>query len=289
MFSTLRTRFGIPGVISVIALVFAMFGGAYAASNSSGGGKATASAKAKKGPQGPRGPKGATGPAGPAGPQGPAGAKGDPGAAGANGSNGAPGQSVTSKAIPTSSATCNHLGGSEFTATTGTTTACNGVKGDPGEPWSAVLPSGESETGVWALPLQWTVRQPDKDGIKQTQFVAFNFPIPLEAKIPGTNMHFVNPAGKEVILGPTFQPEEVTAVNCLGSAADPTASPGHLCVYAAYTDASAIDAGFIDPSNAGFNFPVGSASSAKTGALLQFEREPEKMGKAMGTWAVTAP
>ena len=32
MFSTLRTRFGIPGVISVIALVFAMFGGAYAAS-----------------------------------------------------------------------------------------------------------------------------------------------------------------------------------------------------------------------------------------------------------------
>ena len=48
MFSTLRNRFGIPGVISVIALVFAMFGGAYAASNSSGGGKATASAKAKK-------------------------------------------------------------------------------------------------------------------------------------------------------------------------------------------------------------------------------------------------
>ena len=33
MFSTLRTRFGIPGVISVIALVFAMLGGAYAANN----------------------------------------------------------------------------------------------------------------------------------------------------------------------------------------------------------------------------------------------------------------
>jgi hypothetical protein len=51
MFSTLRNRFGIPGVISVIALVFAMLGGAYAANNSSGGGKATASAKVKKGPR----------------------------------------------------------------------------------------------------------------------------------------------------------------------------------------------------------------------------------------------
>ncbi len=52
MFSTLRTRFGIPGVISVIALVFAMFGGAYAASNSSGGGKATASRQGQAGAAG---------------------------------------------------------------------------------------------------------------------------------------------------------------------------------------------------------------------------------------------
>src|SRR5260221_553574 len=72
MFSPLSNRFGIPGVISVIALVFAMLGGAYAASSNSGGGKASASAKAKKGP---RGPKGATGPAGPAGPPGPASAQ----------------------------------------------------------------------------------------------------------------------------------------------------------------------------------------------------------------------
>ena len=82
MFSTLRNRFGIPGVISVIALVFAMFGGAYAASNSSGGGKATASAKAKKGPKGPKGATGPAGPAGAAGPAGPAGPKGDAGATG---------------------------------------------------------------------------------------------------------------------------------------------------------------------------------------------------------------
>jgi hypothetical protein len=61
MLSPLRNRFGIPGVISVIALVFAMLGGAYAASNSNDDGKATASAK-----KGPRGPRGKPGPPGPA-------------------------------------------------------------------------------------------------------------------------------------------------------------------------------------------------------------------------------
>ncbi|HVY79013.1 MAG TPA: hypothetical protein VG898_10950 [Solirubrobacterales bacterium] len=116
MFSTLRTRFGIPGVISVIALVFAMLGGAYAANNSSSGGKATASAKkakAKKGPRGPRGPKGPKGDTGPAGPQG---AKGDTGAEGKQGPQGA-----------------------------------TGANGATGSPWPAggTLPPGATQTGVW--------------------------------------------------------------------------------------------------------------------------------------------
>jgi hypothetical protein len=149
MFSTLRTRFGIPGVISVIALVFAMFGGAYAASNSSNNGKATASAKAKKGP---RGPKGATGPAGPAGAQGPAGAKGD---AGANGSNGAAGA-------------------------TGPTGA-KGATGAEGSPWTAggTLPAGKTETGTWVANLG--------ENASQTT-VQISFPIPL-ATAPTNHVH----------------------------------------------------------------------------------------------------
>lgn len=87
MFSMFRNRFGIPGVIAVMALVFAMFGGAYAA-NHPRGGKATASAKAKKGP---RGPRGKTGPAGPTGPQGLPGANGKDGATGPPGPPGPPG------------------------------------------------------------------------------------------------------------------------------------------------------------------------------------------------------
>jgi len=80
----LKNRFGIPGVIAVAALVFAMIGGAYAATNSGGGKKASAS-KSNRGPRGPKGPKGATGPAGATG------AQGAQGAAGANGKDGAPG------------------------------------------------------------------------------------------------------------------------------------------------------------------------------------------------------
>lgn len=98
MLSFLRNRFGIPGVLSVIALVFAMLGGAYAANNAAnGGGKATASAKAKRGPKGPKGPKGDTGSQGPQGLQGP---KGDTGSQGPPGPPGTPGETGFATVLP---------------------------------------------------------------------------------------------------------------------------------------------------------------------------------------------
>lgn len=104
-----------------MALVFAMIGGAYAANNSSDGGKATASAKAKKGPRGPKGATGAPGAkgdAGAAGGVGPTGPQGPQGPKGTNGTNGAP-----------------------------------GATGPKGDPWTAggTLPSGATETGSWAM------------------------------------------------------------------------------------------------------------------------------------------
>lgn len=169
MFSTLRTRFGIPGVISVIALVFAMIGGAYAASNSGDGKGATASAKkSSKGPRGPRGPKGATGAAGPAGPAGPAGAKGDAGAAGATGPQGAAGPKGTEGAkgaagkgvkvveVDGTLTACEDLGGAtvEEKGSGTLVEVCNGKegpKGEKGDPWMPdnTLPPGATETGVW--------------------------------------------------------------------------------------------------------------------------------------------
>jgi hypothetical protein len=148
---SLRNRFGIPGVISVIALVFAMLGGAYAANNSSGGGKATASAKAKKGP---RGPKGATGPAGPAGAQGQAGANGKDGANGTNGAPGAPGapgKSAAVSEIGVGDLGCEERGGAEVKQE-GAGSGIEVCNGKEGSPWVVgTAPSGTVLKGTWSM------------------------------------------------------------------------------------------------------------------------------------------
>ena len=154
MLSPLRNRFGIPGVISVIALVFAMFGGAYAASND--GGNATSSAKAKKGPRGPRGP---AGPAGAAGPVGPAGAKGDKGDTGPKGDKGDKGD----------------------TGAKGE----KGAKGDKGEPWTAggTLPVGEALTGEWSADVSSVVGAAETE-----QRTTISLPLPLPAPVTAVYM-----------------------------------------------------------------------------------------------------
>jgi hypothetical protein len=234
MFSTLRTRFGIPGVISVIALVFAMFGGAYAASNSSNNGKATASAKAKKGP---RGPKGATGPAGPAGAQGPAGPAGAKGDAGANGSNGAAGPTG-----PTGAA-----GAKGATGAAGATGA-TGLSG-----FTETLPAGKTETGTFGGTLYDA-----KAG--QELFVPVSFAIPLAS-------------GSEEAYVLTQEETDLEAGTggCTGSVANPTAPPGVLCVYTSFENSVEVSPGGAI-FNGGFGYapsgttiiyyPSGSSGSA---------------------------
>ena len=90
----LREPFGKAGLtVAVIALVFAMLGGAYAATKLNGTQKKEVEKIAKKF-QG-SGPAGAQGPAGAKGDNGAAGAKGDTGSAGGAGTAGAPGTSAT--------------------------------------------------------------------------------------------------------------------------------------------------------------------------------------------------
>jgi Collagen triple helix repeat (20 copies) len=83
MFNAIRRSFSVPTAIAVVALVFAMTGGAFAAKDSfTGPARASKSKKGNKGPRGPRGPKGARGPQGLQGPKGdtgPQGPKGDTG------------------------------------------------------------------------------------------------------------------------------------------------------------------------------------------------------------------
>jgi hypothetical protein len=236
MLSPLRNRFGIPGVISVIALVFAMFGGAYAASNNGGGSgsKATASAKAKRGPRGPKGAKGDTGPAGPQGPAGAAGAKGDTGSAGSNGSSGSNGVGVSSTESSTTidGTHCAGVGGSKFVSASGSTYACNGKAGKNGEDGEegpegppgptcnettgeCLLPEGATETGIWAA------RAPvPAVGESALVWAAISFPLRLSQQ--PTSVIYVT---EEQQTFETQPPE------CPGTNFEPQAAPGILCLY----------------------------------------------------------
>jgi hypothetical protein len=293
MFSTLRNRFGIPGVISVIALVFAMFGGAYAASNTSGGGKATASAKGKKGP---RGPKGATGPAGPAGaqgPAGPAGAKGDAGAAGTNGTSGAPGApgtSVTNTALVKGNVNCPE-GGAEFKVGAGAPTrACNGTTG-----FTETLPSGKTETGTWSVAVP-----PIEAFLEFTAPISFSIPVKVKAPAEAGEAFYFTPGQ---VAGGEFGKEEGTGNGCTVGApecvdtgcnwaledpeAGPEASPGTLCVFSEEQEFSGTTGPiFHAPGNEfanGYGLPGTEMTFAKANSGTPIQ------ATARGAWAVTAP
>jgi hypothetical protein len=239
MFSIFRNRFGAPGVISVIALIFAMFGGAYAASNG-GSGNATTSAKAKKGPRGPRGKTGPAGPAGPAGavgPAGPAGPKGDPGAQGAEGKPGTPGTNGTNGTFST-------------------------------EP----LPAGETLTGAWIA----------SGGKGDTSWASISFPIQVS---PAPTLYWEPPAlgggGFKIAPGGSVSlltAEEIEA-KCPGSATEPKATPGAVCVYPEKESEAFPSLGYVS-TNLGAPTMFGTA--------VPYEINASNPGYARGTWAVMA-
>jgi hypothetical protein len=88
MISRFNRWFGLPGVIAVIALVFAMAGGALATNHYLKNSDSRHREAAKRGPRGRQGPPGKQGPQGPSGQgiRGPAGPAGPAGAQGAEGS-----------------------------------------------------------------------------------------------------------------------------------------------------------------------------------------------------------
>jgi Collagen triple helix repeat (20 copies) len=105
MFSMMRQRFSVAGLIATIALVFAMVGGAWAAKSyliTSKSQIKPSVLKQLKGKRGPQGKAGAAGPAGTPGPVGPAGARGATGPQGPEGKEGpeGPAGSFSSEPLP---------------------------------------------------------------------------------------------------------------------------------------------------------------------------------------------
>jgi len=293
MFGRIHEKLGTAGlVVAIVALVAALAGSAYAA----GGGLNSQQKKEVK-----KIAKQYAGEAGPAGPQ---------GHAGANGTNGADGISPVGTAFSGEANGCKE-GGVKFVGAN-TTTACNGAKGSNGtggknvevgtatggpsgecefggatvqvegeastkeavcngeSGFTEVLPSGKTETGAFALSGQYKNFNEAVD--------AATFAIPLSSALDGSHVHGVANGEEYDPVTETFSP----AVKCTGSAADPTAPAGELCVYTASTSNMFIEAPLIQTLG-------GSEGADQTGAALVFLHLGEGFGSARGAFAVTAP
>jgi Collagen triple helix repeat (20 copies) len=254
MFSTVRKHLSPATALAFIALVFALTGGAFAATGSSGQGSnltastAKAKPKAKPAPRGPAGPKGATGApgaAGATGPAGAAGAKGETGAAGAPGAPGTPGEP-------------GKPGVKGETGVKGE----QGIQGEPGTTgYTETLPAGKTETGTFSAMNTGTEAA--------TIFDAISFSIPLAAPLDGTHVHLI-PAGETGEEGCTG-----------GTSKAPLAEPGNLCVYATFISGEGSKFGVsLNPEGP-------SVGAGKTGAVVEVSLEAASFG--YGVWAVTAP
>ncbi len=274
MFSGLRKHMTPSMGIALLALVFALTGGAFAASNGSGrsGGKANASVtdsvattakakqKSKAGARGPAGPKGATGAAGAAGVTGPAGSTGPAGPVG-----------------PTGTGATGATGAAGATGATGAT----GPEGKSG--FTKTLPKGERETGEWSLITTVPGAQ------RVATAVSFNIPLPA-----APTSHLIRVNGKEAIVNAGTE-EQVASTVCLGSVTEPKASAGNLCIYSSseentqkfFTDAVLPEVCSLASAGAciGVN-PIPAADEFGFG--LETIAEAEGIVNVAGTWAVTA-
>ncbi len=278
MLARIRRRLTFANVTATLALLFAMSGGAYAASKYLITSTKQISPKVLKelkgraglaGPAGAPGKEGVTGKEGLVGKEGKEGAVGKEGAAGKEGSagkEGPAGEGVTIKSIG-SGASCKE-GGSEFSNKSIKSLACNGATG-----FTKTLPAGDTETGAW--------QDFDVATTKTETAITISFPIPLESTATATP-HYI-----------TLEAEESNKLpaGCLGSVEKPEAEKGNLCVFEAN---SAEFAGVEEPEflNADLGLLKGAGGTAgPTGVVMSLKTAAKlELGKtvAWGSWAVTA-
>ena len=264
MISRIHQKLGTAGfIISIVALVAALGGGAYAASGGLSGKQKKEVEKIAKKYAGKPGQKGATGPAGA---NGPAGAKGDAGINGSNGSNGSDGSSgATGKSVVVApegpGPECGTGGISvEVEGTGNQEFVCNGEQGPPGQPWTAggKLPSGATETGTWSIsvPAEGQILQP------------LSFSLPLAT------------SPEPILVDGDSAPGCPGVENGL-----PKAEAGKLCLYQNKLSVTEFtpSSGFLKP------YSPTAPGAGPTGTILAFTCGESGPCLRVGAWAVTAP
>jgi hypothetical protein len=263
----IREPFGKAGLgVAIVALVFAMVGGAYAASGLNSKQKKEVKAIAKSfqgaGPAGAAGANGTNGTNGVPGKEGPEGKAGTSGTNGTNGKTVLHGTGVPSAGTGTEgdfyidTAADEIYGPKVGVGTWGSGTSLKGATG-----FTETLPSEKTETGVWGVSLA-------EEG---TAWQPISFTIPLEAA-PTAN----------VVTKEDEENHTVPAGCTGGTLAAPTAEPGNLCVYEGLNFlAHASLTGFGDPTNRA----LGTEGATKTGTVLFVNCAATCFTR--GTWAVT--
>jgi hypothetical protein len=270
MFSRIRRHVSYANVIAVIALVFAMTGGAYAAKKYLITSTSQIKPSVLKSLQGKTGPAGAAGPQGPQGPAGANGENGKPGKDGGPGENGRPGGPG-----PT-----GPTGGKGTTGVTGAA----GVTGPEGvcSKANCTLPSGATETGTWNT----TVYGINNEG--ETIRSAIPFPVPLATLSENAfycNREQTTAEAGECLNASTDVVEPGSG--CKGTLGEPVAPAGVLCIYTQAENYQFTELnGISGPKGTGIEGKIGTflifssatgASTASPGHISDF-----------GTFAVTA-
>jgi collagen triple helix repeat protein len=248
MFSGVRRRMSYANVVATFALVFAMSGGALAASRflitSTKQIKPSvlAQLKGKAGKNGARGPAGVAGPVGPAGPQGTAGANGKDGAPGPEGKEGKTGA-----------------------------TGKEGATGQSG--FTEVLPEGKTEIGTW------TAQTPKGGGLGFAQS-PISFSIPLAATLGASQVFFIEPEDtthETECPGTVGEPAAAKGDLCVYVHTIENLAPFETNIE--------FGLGPVDDPSQPQGTAGASVSGA---LILLVPKESESEGFAYGTWAVTA-
>jgi Collagen triple helix repeat (20 copies) len=175
MFQVIRRNFNATGLVAVLALVFAMSGGAYAAGRYLITSTKQIRPSVLKQMQGKAGASGAQGPAGSQGPAGAQGSQGTAGLAGAKGEAGPKGEPGKP-----------------------------GTKGEPGQTgFTETLPSGKTETGGWGFTAS-------AEGLALTS-ISFN--IPLAHALSAEHVFFVESKGNGSTCTGNFEAPAATPGN----------------------------------------------------------------------------